>query len=167
MSRCSTARLEARRLPSACATASNPITTATAMMRTSLLHSIGGFDEALPHTADMEMWLRFAAHSFNEAAILRFEHLRSLRLNVGSMDLRIAAVAPDRTVRHVDVHADRKILMIAPRPVTAVAIAPAWVGGRPAEPAPSRALRQPARRTAVIVRSPDRPWRGQSRLHLA
>src|SRR5437870_3935759 len=41
----------------------------------------------------LPVWLRFAAHSFNEAAILRFEHLRSLRLNVGSMDLRIAAVA--------------------------------------------------------------------------
>ena len=50
-------------MESACATASNPMTTATAMMRTSLLHSIGGFDQSLPHTADMEMWLRLAARS--------------------------------------------------------------------------------------------------------
>jgi glycosyltransferase involved in cell wall biosynthesis len=47
----------------ACGTASNPMTTATAMMRTALLHSIGGFDTALPHTADMEMWLRLASRS--------------------------------------------------------------------------------------------------------
>lgn len=50
-------------LNTACKTASNPITTATAMMRTSLLHSIGGFDKALPHSADMEMWFRLAARS--------------------------------------------------------------------------------------------------------
>jgi tRNA(fMet)-specific endonuclease VapC len=41
----------------------------------------------------LPVWLRFAVRSFSEAAIGRFEHLRSLRLNVGSMDLRIAAVA--------------------------------------------------------------------------
>ena len=29
---------------------------------------------------------------FPEAAILRFEHLRSLKLNIGKMDLRIAAI---------------------------------------------------------------------------
>src|SRR5262245_10063823 len=47
-------------LETACATASNPVTTATAMMRTSLLRSIGGFDVMLPHSGDMEMWLRLA-----------------------------------------------------------------------------------------------------------
>jgi tRNA(fMet)-specific endonuclease VapC len=41
----------------------------------------------------LPVWLRLAVLSFSEAAIVRFEHLRSLRLNVGSMDLRIAAVA--------------------------------------------------------------------------
>ena len=39
------------------------------------------------------VWCRFGALSFTEPAIVRFEHLRSLRLNVGLMDLRIAAVA--------------------------------------------------------------------------
>jgi tRNA(fMet)-specific endonuclease VapC len=41
----------------------------------------------------LPVWCRFQALPFSEPAILRFEHLRSLRLNVGLMDLRIAAVA--------------------------------------------------------------------------
>jgi tRNA(fMet)-specific endonuclease VapC len=38
-------------------------------------------------------WGRFPVLSFTEPAILRFDYLRSLRLNIGLMDLRIAAVA--------------------------------------------------------------------------
>jgi len=38
-------------------------------------------------------WKQFLVLSFPEPAIKRFEHLRSLRLNVGHMDLRIAAIA--------------------------------------------------------------------------
>src|SRR5947208_732888 len=38
-------------------------------------------------------WSHFPVLPFTEAAILRFEQLRGLRLNVGLMDLRIAAVA--------------------------------------------------------------------------
>ncbi len=41
----------------------------------------------------LPLWCRFSVLSFTEPALLRFEHLRSLRLNVGLMDLRIAAVA--------------------------------------------------------------------------
>lgn len=41
----------------------------------------------------LPVWCRFRVLSFTEPAILRFEQLRSLRLNVGLMDLRIAAVA--------------------------------------------------------------------------
>ena len=41
----------------------------------------------------LPVWSRFPTQSFTESAIARFEHLRSLRLNVGSMDLRIAAIA--------------------------------------------------------------------------
>src|SRR5690242_4712976 len=37
------------------------------------------------------VWCRYQILSFTEPAILRFEQLRSLRLNVGLMDLRIAA----------------------------------------------------------------------------
>ena len=41
----------------------------------------------------LPIWSRFPTQSFTEPAIVRFEYLRSLRLNVGSMDLRIAAIA--------------------------------------------------------------------------
>jgi tRNA(fMet)-specific endonuclease VapC len=41
----------------------------------------------------LPIWCRFRVLPFPETAILRFEQLRSLRLNVGLMDLRIAAVA--------------------------------------------------------------------------
>ncbi len=41
----------------------------------------------------LPIWSRFPTRSFTESAIARFEDLRSLRLNVGSMDLRIAAIA--------------------------------------------------------------------------
>jgi len=33
------------------------------VVRTSLQKSVGGYDPALPHTADTEMWLRLAAHA--------------------------------------------------------------------------------------------------------
>jgi len=39
------------------------------------------------------LWRRYQLISFSEPAILRFDQLRALRLNVGSMDLRIAAIA--------------------------------------------------------------------------
>lgn len=38
-------------------------------------------------------WARFTILPLTQAAILRHDQLRSLRLNVGPMDLRIAAVA--------------------------------------------------------------------------
>lgn len=41
----------------------------------------------------LPVWGRFSVASFSEPAILRFEQLRLLRLNVGLMDLRIAATA--------------------------------------------------------------------------
>jgi tRNA(fMet)-specific endonuclease VapC len=41
----------------------------------------------------LPVWNRFPVLSFPEPAILRFEQLRSLRLNVSLMDLRIAALA--------------------------------------------------------------------------
>src|SRR5438552_1333945 len=41
----------------------------------------------------LPVWGRFPVLPFPEEALLRFEQLRTLRLNVGLMDLRIAAVA--------------------------------------------------------------------------
>ncbi|HEY7153558.1 MAG TPA: type II toxin-antitoxin system VapC family toxin [Gemmataceae bacterium] len=46
----------------------------------------------------LPVWGRFAVISFPETAILRFEQLQSLRLNVGLMDLRIAAVALENSL---------------------------------------------------------------------
>jgi len=47
------------------------------------------------------IWRQYALLSFSEPAILRFQHLRSLRLNVGMMDLRIAAIALENGLKVV------------------------------------------------------------------
>lgn len=41
----------------------NPVDTATAVVRTDLQKKIGNYRAELPHSGDLEMWLRFAAHS--------------------------------------------------------------------------------------------------------
>jgi tRNA(fMet)-specific endonuclease VapC len=41
----------------------------------------------------LPVWSWFSVLPFTEPAILRFEQLRLMRLNVGAMDLRISAVA--------------------------------------------------------------------------
>jgi len=46
----------------------------------------------------LPVWCRFRVLSFPETALLRFEQLRSLRLNVGLMDLRIAAIALENSL---------------------------------------------------------------------
>ena len=46
----------------------------------------------------LPVWSRFPVIPFTEPAILRFEQLRSLRLNVGLMDLRIAAIALEHSL---------------------------------------------------------------------
>ncbi len=43
-----------------CCTASNPVATPSAIVRTGVLKAIGGYDPSLPHTADMNYWLRCA-----------------------------------------------------------------------------------------------------------
>jgi len=40
----------------------NPVPTPTAVVRTHLQKSLGGYKPSLPHTGDMEMWMRFASH---------------------------------------------------------------------------------------------------------
>jgi tRNA(fMet)-specific endonuclease VapC len=52
----------------------------------------------------LPVWCRFGVLSFPETTILRFEQLRSLRLNVGLMDLRIAAVALESNLTVVTRH---------------------------------------------------------------
>ncbi|WP_246001909.1 glycosyltransferase family 2 protein [Allorhizocola rhizosphaerae] len=39
------------------------ITSPEVVVRTSLQHKVGGYDPKLPHTGDIEMWMRFAAHA--------------------------------------------------------------------------------------------------------
>jgi glycosyltransferase involved in cell wall biosynthesis len=46
-----------------CMTAGNPVSTPTAVVRTELQQMIGGYNAELPHSGDMEMWLRFAVHA--------------------------------------------------------------------------------------------------------
>ena len=50
-------------LESLCNEGENPITSPEAIVRTRLQKELGGYRQQLPHTADMEMWMRFALHS--------------------------------------------------------------------------------------------------------
>lgn len=45
-----------------CAIGANVVNTPTAIGRTSVQKVIGGYRASLPHSGDMEMWLRFSAH---------------------------------------------------------------------------------------------------------
>jgi glycosyltransferase involved in cell wall biosynthesis len=45
-----------------CVSIANPVSTPTAVVRTGLQQQIGGYRPELPHSGDMEMWMRFAAH---------------------------------------------------------------------------------------------------------
>ncbi|HWC00307.1 MAG TPA: glycosyltransferase family 2 protein [Bryobacteraceae bacterium] len=45
-----------------CALAANTVFSPTAVVRTLVQKKLGGYHSTLPHSADMEMWLRFAAH---------------------------------------------------------------------------------------------------------
>jgi glycosyltransferase involved in cell wall biosynthesis len=46
-----------------CGMTDNPVRTPTVVVRTQLQKALGGYRPELPHTADLEMWLRFAAHA--------------------------------------------------------------------------------------------------------
>lgn len=46
-----------------CSLGKNPLCTPTVIVRASLQKQLGGYLPELPHTADMEMWLRFALHA--------------------------------------------------------------------------------------------------------
>lgn len=45
-----------------CCEVGNPVPTPCAVVRTRLQQQIGGYRADLPHTGDMEMWMRFAVH---------------------------------------------------------------------------------------------------------
>lgn len=46
-----------------CKVAGNLVSTPTAVVRTKLQHHVGGYRAELPHTGDLEMWTRLAAHA--------------------------------------------------------------------------------------------------------
>lgn len=46
-----------------CEEGTNAVSTPTAIVRTSLQRRVGGYRTQLPHSGDMEMWLRLAAHA--------------------------------------------------------------------------------------------------------
>jgi glycosyltransferase involved in cell wall biosynthesis len=46
-----------------CKTGTNPIASPEVLVRTSLYKALGGYRSELPHTGDLEMWLRVAAHA--------------------------------------------------------------------------------------------------------
>jgi glycosyltransferase involved in cell wall biosynthesis len=60
----------------------NPIATPTAVVRTELQRAVGPYAPELPHTGDMEMWMRFAVNS--EIAVTRFVQAYK-RLHTGNM----------------------------------------------------------------------------------
>ena len=46
-----------------CRTASDFVATATAIARTTVQKAVGGYRPSLPHSGDLEMWLRFGVHA--------------------------------------------------------------------------------------------------------
>ncbi|MET4360861.1 hypothetical protein ABIB06_001437 [Bradyrhizobium sp. LB8.2] len=46
-----------------CRTASDFVATATAIARTTVQKAVGGYRSSLPHSGDLEMWLRFGVHA--------------------------------------------------------------------------------------------------------
>lgn len=46
-----------------CRNGQNHVATPTAVVRTSVQHAVGGYRKELPHSADLDMWLRIAARS--------------------------------------------------------------------------------------------------------
>lgn len=63
------------------------VPTPTAVVRTSLQKRVGGYNAALPHCGDLEMWLRLAAHA--AVGYLRFEQA-VYRRHEGNMSLAYA-----------------------------------------------------------------------------
>jgi glycosyltransferase involved in cell wall biosynthesis len=73
-----------------CRMAENVVATPTAVVRTSLQKKLSGYRHDLPHTADLALWLRFAAHApvgYIEASQAYY------RLHHGNMFLQYAVAA--------------------------------------------------------------------------
>jgi len=75
--------------------AENPINSPEIVVRTSLQQRVGGYDPALPHTADMEMYMRLAAHA--DVGFLRGVDQAYYRVHQANMS---GAVSPLMDLRH-------------------------------------------------------------------
>lgn len=76
----------------------NPVSTPTAVMRRDLLEKVGGYDAELPHTADLLMWLRAAAHA--DVAYVNGVDQAFYRVHGANMHTTdFAALAQDRDER--------------------------------------------------------------------
>lgn len=65
-----------------CTTGVNFVSTPTAVVRTCAQKAVGGYEESLPHSADMEMWLRLAAYG----AVVRIDGVQAIyRSHASSM----------------------------------------------------------------------------------
>jgi glycosyltransferase involved in cell wall biosynthesis len=68
--------------------AENPITTPEVVVRTSLQQRVGGYDPQLPKAADMELFMRFAAHS--DVGFLRGVDQAYYRLHGSNMSMAVS-----------------------------------------------------------------------------
>jgi hypothetical protein len=79
----------------------NCITSPEVVVRTSLQKKVGGYDPRLPHTADLEIWMRLAAHAdvgYVQGADQAFYRLHGQNMTVGRdkvVDLRQRRLAFD------------------------------------------------------------------------
>jgi GT2 family glycosyltransferase len=74
--------------------ATNMVATATAVVRTAMQKRLGGYRPDLPHSGDLEMWLRFAAHGA-VAYIEAFQAVYRIHRNNMSLAYRAAYNMPD------------------------------------------------------------------------
>ncbi len=76
-------------IASVCENAQNPVATPTVVVRADVHRRTGGYESSLPHTADLELWLRLAT----EGAVLRLEALQAFKRQHGK-NMQIGYIRP-------------------------------------------------------------------------
>jgi hypothetical protein len=148
-----------------CDTAENPVPTPAAVVRTSVQRAIGGYDASLPHTGDLEMWMRCALKgdvgvlNVPVACYRRHDDNMTHAYKVGALgDLREYVAAFESVfVRHAAAWPDGASLLAAGR--RRIALQAFWAGVEALERGSETAAVecfQFARRT-----SPSLRWSGQ------
>ena len=71
-------------IASVCRNAQNPVTTPTVVVRADVHRMVGGYEPSLPHTADMELWLRLATKgtvvTLGALQALKRKHARNMQI---------------------------------------------------------------------------------------